>query len=352
MQNHKTIFKQPHLVYVRCMTFNHGAYIEDALNGFAMQQTNFLFMVGIIDDASTDNTTSVINEFVKNNCIYNPETDLRKEDYGTILDVTVKNNPSCIFHIVYLNENHYCKKSKLPYFIEYENAAKYVAVCEGDDYWTDPLKLQRQVDFMEANEEYSLSAENGLVQHINGNSWNFSSKPTRDITMEELLIQRQFPAASVLYRAKLLHAISRFEGPKFDTFVWTFMAQNGKIHYQDTVSSIYRRGPGITEVDKIRWAYALENFNNNMYEMLNIPSYIIKERNKDQVQCCYNGYKQAIRQKKYKIAFDLLLKCLKYDAIFFLNHYIYVDLICQYKSIKRKIKRTIKKILKYLHLWD
>ena len=61
MQANKTIFKQSHLVYVRCMTFNHGAYIEDALNGFAMQQTNFPFVVGIIDDASTDNTTSVIN---------------------------------------------------------------------------------------------------------------------------------------------------------------------------------------------------------------------------------------------------------------------------------------------------
>ena len=144
-------------VFVRCMTFNHEAYIKDALNGFAMQQTNFPFMVGIIDDASTDNTTSVINEFVKKNCIFNPETDVRKEEYGSVLDITLKDNPHCIFHIVYLEENHFGKKSKLPYFIEYENAAKYVAMCEGDDYWTDPLKLQKQVDFMEVHSEYSIT---------------------------------------------------------------------------------------------------------------------------------------------------------------------------------------------------
>lgn len=145
-------------VFVRCMTFNHEAYIEDALNGFVIQQTTFPFVVAIINDASTDKTKSVINEFVENNCIYNPEIDLRIEEYGTVLDVTVKDNPHCIFHIVHLNENHYGKKSKLPYFAKYENAAKYVAMCEGDDYWTDPLKLQKQVDFMEANPEYSITS--------------------------------------------------------------------------------------------------------------------------------------------------------------------------------------------------
>ena len=121
MQDSKIILKQPHMVYVRCMTFNHEAYIKDALNGFAMQQTNFPFVVGIIDDASTDNTTSVINEFINNNCIYNHDTDVKTEDYGTVLDVTLKDNPNCIFHIVYLYENHYGKKSKIPYFIEFEN---------------------------------------------------------------------------------------------------------------------------------------------------------------------------------------------------------------------------------------
>ena len=146
------------LVFIRCMTFNHEAYIKDALNGFVIQQTTFPFVVAIINDASTDKTKSVINEFVENNCIYNPEIDLRIEEYGTVLDVTVKDNPHCIFHIVHLNENHYGKKSKLPYFAKYENAAKYVAMCEGDDYWTDPLKLQKQVDFMEANPEYSITS--------------------------------------------------------------------------------------------------------------------------------------------------------------------------------------------------
>ena len=172
MSTNITISEQPHLVFVRCMTFNHEAYIKDALNGFAIQQTNFPFIVGIIDDASTDNTTSVINEFVKKNCIFNPETEVRKEEYGTVLDVTHKDNPHCIFHIVYLKENHFGKKSKLPYFIEYENAAKYVAVCEGDDYWTDPLKLQKQVDFMEANPGYVLCCHRYKIYNQNDGTWS------------------------------------------------------------------------------------------------------------------------------------------------------------------------------------
>ena len=172
MSTNITISEQPHLVCVRCMTFNHEAYIEEALNGFVIQQTTFPFVVAIINDASTDKTKSVINEFVENNCIYNPEIDLRIEEYGTVLDVTVKDNPHCIFHIVHLNENHYGKKSKLPYFAKYENAAKYVAMCEGDDYWTDPLKLQKQVDFMEANPEYVLCCHRYKIYNQNDGTWD------------------------------------------------------------------------------------------------------------------------------------------------------------------------------------
>ena len=162
-------------VFVRCMTFNHEAYIKDALNGFVIQQTKFPFVVAIINDASTDKTKSVINEFVENNCIHNPEIDLRIEEYGTVLDVTVKDNPHCIFHIVHLNENHYGKKSKLPYFAKYEHAAKYVAMCEGDDYWTDPLKLQRQVDFLEANPGYVLCCHRYKIYNQNDGTWNNDS---------------------------------------------------------------------------------------------------------------------------------------------------------------------------------
>jgi glycosyltransferase involved in cell wall biosynthesis len=208
MSTYKTISEQPHLVFVRCMTFNHEAYIEDALNGFVMQQTNFPFVVAIINDASTDKTKSVINEFIENNCIHNPEIDLRIEEYGTVLDVIVKDNPHCIFHIVHLNENHHGKKSKLPYFAKYENAAKYVAMCEGDDYWTDPLKLQKQVDFMEANPDYSMCFHGAEIK----NETLFNTKIqsleicNRDYSATEVLEEWIVPTASILYKKDIVNA--------------------------------------------------------------------------------------------------------------------------------------------------
>ena len=229
-------------VFVRCMTFNHEAYIEDALNGFVIQQTTFPFVVAIINDASTDKTKSVINEFVENNCIHNPEIDLRIEEYGTVLDVTVKDNPHCIFHIVHLNENHYGKKSKLPYFAKYENAAKYVAVCEGDDYWTDPLKLQKQVDFLEANSEYSMCFHKVDVL----------SSDDKDIDLYDHLCEREYsaheiydrwtiPTCSILYNQHKLKLIQPKRCIFGDIVLFLSLANGGKLFCLDFIGGVYRR---------------------------------------------------------------------------------------------------------------
>ena len=229
-------------VFVRCMTFNHEAYIKDALNGFAMQQTNFPFVVAIVDDASTDNTETVINEFVKDECIYNPETDVRKEEYGTVLDVFVKDNPNCIFHIVYLNENHYGKKSKLPYFIAYENAAKYVAVCEGDDYWTEPSKLQKQVDFMEANSEYSMCFHKvEVISHDKNDENLYSHLQEKEYTASEIYEKWTVPTCSVIYK-KLNLNLRKPETMIFgDIVLFLSLAKGGKVFCMDFNGGVYRR---------------------------------------------------------------------------------------------------------------
>ena len=306
------------LVAIKCLVYNHEPYLRDCLEGFVMQQTNFPFVAIVHDDASTDGSAAIIREYEKKfpniiKPIYETENQYSKRDgsLGRIMNTAID-----------------------------ATGAKYVAMCEGDDYWTDPLKLQRQVDFMEANPEYSMSTENGLVIYKDGYSWNFSEKETRDVSMEELLYQRQFPTASVLMRTELLRDVYKIEGPKFDTFIWTYMSQKGKIYYQNIVSSVYRRVDGVTERDKVKWAYMVELFNKNLYEKLNIPSYIIKKRNKVQVLDCYYGYKAAKEQKEYKVAYDLFLKCLHYDAFFFLkylciNSKFYIQIV----KFKSKLKR-------------
>ena len=97
------------LVCVKRMTFNHHAYIEDAMNGFVMQETDFPFVCVIIDDASTDGEPEVIND----------ETD----DYVRTLG-RHKTNENCYFLVIYLKYNHYSiKKSKMPYYAEYQGNA-------------------------------------------------------------------------------------------------------------------------------------------------------------------------------------------------------------------------------------
>lgn len=130
-------------VSIRCTTYNHHLYIEDALDSFLMQETSFPFEIVIHDDASIDNTKRIIEKYFKN--------------YPRII------RP--IFEI----ENQYSKgngclnKAIIKYF-----RGKYVAFCEGDDYWIDNLKLQKQYDSMENNKDCFLCVHNTEIHNSDG----------------------------------------------------------------------------------------------------------------------------------------------------------------------------------------
>lgn len=159
------------LVRVSCMTYNQHAYITDAMNGFVMQQTNFPFVCTIIDDASTDGEQEVIKKFVNDNFdLQNSSVAYEKDtNYGHVTFAQHKTNKNCYFAVIYLNENHYSqRKSKAPYLTEWMDT-KYIALCEGDDYWIDPLKLQKQVDFLEGHEDYSVCCHECMCYYQNEN---------------------------------------------------------------------------------------------------------------------------------------------------------------------------------------
>ena len=162
------------LLGVRCSTYNQSAYITDAMNGFVMQQTSFPYVCAIIDDASTDGEQEVIRKYLVD---YFEMTDnsvaYQKEmDYGSVLFARHKTNRNCYFAVTFLKENHYSqKKTKLPYLKEWLDNVKYVALCEGDDYWTDPLKLQKQVSFLEKHSDYSLCCHRFKMYYENTDTW-------------------------------------------------------------------------------------------------------------------------------------------------------------------------------------
>ena len=146
-------------VTVSCMTYNQSKYITDAMNGFTMQQTSFPFVCTIVDDASTDGEQEVIRKYVEDNFDFSEGSVAyhKETDYAHITYAQHKTNKNCYFAVLYLKENHYSqRKSKMGYLSEWRDMCEYEAICEGDDYWIAPDKLQLQVDFLNENKEYVM----------------------------------------------------------------------------------------------------------------------------------------------------------------------------------------------------
>ena len=150
------------LVRIQCMTYNHESYIEDAMAGFVMQNTSFPFVAVIIDDASTDKTGETILRFMDGFFSMDDPVVSRVEekDYGRLVFAQHKTNKNCFFAVILLKDNHYSrKKSNSAYYQEWSRT-RYIAPCEGDDFWTDPKKLQKQVGFLDENPQYSICSHN------------------------------------------------------------------------------------------------------------------------------------------------------------------------------------------------
>ena len=170
------------------------------------------------------------------------------------------------------------------------------------------MKLSRQVKVMEEHPEYSMCAENGYWLDVRTNEISlFSSNPEKDISFEDLLIRRQFPTASVLYRSTLSSAIAQLPKQSMDTAIWACLAKLGTVHYLPTISSVYRRGDGITEKDRIKWAYSVRRFNKSLYKTFDVPDYIKSIRDKDVAQNLKKGVKEAKYKKQYVDMFRLTL---------------------------------------------
>lgn len=150
--------ESPLIVTILCLVYNHEAYIRQCLEGFVMQRTNFRFEAIIHDDASTDKSADIIREYA--------------EKYPEIIKPILE------------TQNQYSKHDGTISRIMNENThGKYVAMCEGDDFWIDPLKLQKQVDLLEKHKDCSVccggyyiknnSEETSLVCEYKANQISF-----------------------------------------------------------------------------------------------------------------------------------------------------------------------------------
>jgi glycosyltransferase involved in cell wall biosynthesis len=243
------------LLRTYCATYNQESYIIDALKGFVMQETTFPVVYTIVDDASTDLTAEVIREFVKDNFdLQDSSVAYEKDtDYGHVTFARHKTNKNCYFAVIYLKENHFSqKKPKAPYLTEWMDT-KYVAYCEGDDYWTDPLKLQKQVGFLEGHEEYGFVGTNVWLD-INGvlsqePPYFSSGKIEGDfVLMGDVFEDAKYgPVArtvSVLYKNEVLQPYSQYASG--DILLEAILAKYSKYAFYQGYASVYRVGVGIS----------------------------------------------------------------------------------------------------------
>ena len=213
------------LVAIHCLVYNHESYLRDCFEGFVMQQTKFPFVAIVHDDASTDNSAAIIREY--------------EEKYPDIIKP------------IYETENQYSKRDgSLTHIMNVAidaTGAKYVAMCEGDDYWTDRLKLQKQVDFMESHLEYGLVCSSAQQYIQRTQSFRCIIGKRGDEIFENMFLgYSDLVAPSVLMRKDLYSKCLDILQPLmslnllFDTAIWYWFALYSKIFFMDEPMVVYR----------------------------------------------------------------------------------------------------------------
>ena len=226
---------------IHCDTYNHSAFIENAMNGFVLQKTDSPFVAVIFDDASTDSTQDVILTYLHNNFKVDRDSEYyeRDEEYAKIYFAQHKENENCFFAVYLSKYNHYSiKKDREPYFEEW--AADYVALCEGDDYWTDPYKLQNQVDFLEANPDYSMCFHNAEFLYDCPSNLEHFLVEDRDYEAPELFEHWVVPTASILIKRDSFDIICNPRLLNGDIYVVLSAATSGKVRGISAYMSVYR----------------------------------------------------------------------------------------------------------------
>ncbi len=207
-------------VSIVCNTYNHENYIRDALEGFIMQKTDFAYEVLIHDDASTDKTADIIREY--------------EAKYPDIIKP------------IYQTENQYSKKISVSVNFQYPRVkGKYIALCEGDDYWTDSHKLQKQYDVMEAHPELDMCAHAARLVNVQTNESRLISPSNEErILSAEEVIQGgggYVTTASLFYRKSLDDNFPEFRKIKnYDYTMQIHGALRGGMYFITDVMSVYR----------------------------------------------------------------------------------------------------------------
>ena len=212
------------VVSIRCLTYNHAPYIRQCLDGFVMQKTNFRFEAIVHDDASTDGTQDIIREYEKKypdiiKPIYEKENQYSKHDgsLGRIMNSAM--SPS----------------------------SKYIAVCEGDDFWTDPYKLQKQVDYLETHPEYTMVCNRTKLYSEKAKAYfgeNYCYNNDRVVKTKDVIYRSGLfiSTCSIVYRKEIQENYPQYckQCVVGDYPLQIMAAMKGSIYYFNNTMSVYR----------------------------------------------------------------------------------------------------------------
>jgi len=210
------------LVTIVCITYQHKSYIRDAINSFLMQETRFPFEIIIRDDASTDGTREIIEEYAKK--------------YPAIIRPILE------------DVNQYSQGVKPTEVAMAQAKGRFIALCEGDDYWTDKKKLQIQSDFLEGHKECVITYHDAIVIDNNGVITRDSllGNNKQDYTKDELVYSAIVPTLTRFFR----NVIKEFpeemnKATNGDTFLISLLSEYGGAKYLAEVTpSVYRQHAG------------------------------------------------------------------------------------------------------------
>lgn len=225
VQLHPNMVVSNPLVSVLVQTYNHENYIRKCLDGILMQEVDFEYEILISEDDSIDETRKICVEYA-----FEYPDKIRLFLHDRLNNIEINGNPTGRYCFIW-NTQH--------------SNGKYIAMCDGDDYWDDPNKLQQQVDFMESNLAYSTSFHNATVIDENENiilESLLKSIPEKGYTIEEMLRGKVMPTSTILFRncikeipyilKKILNA---------DTFLFALLAHHGPAKYMHEIKNVKRR---------------------------------------------------------------------------------------------------------------
>lgn len=307
------------------------------MNGFCAQNTTFPFICIIVDDASTDGEPEIIKQYLDENfdsVIYPFKEET--SDYCFTF-ARHKENENCYFAVFFLKSNHYqIKKTKSAYYRSCDSNSRYIAICEGDDYWTNPDKLQIQFDFLESHSDYSMCFHNAIEHWEDGSKEDslFSHIENRDYIGSEFFRDWIIPTASVVFRAEVIYKqyyknlissianISSYNKTHLpgDIIVFISCANEGKVRGMDFIASVYRRHTNSATFVMSYWGY-IQNY----------------------------YYFQKVLESPYnEISIDLFFEGAPHMFVAFLKNKVMRRSILK-KSFDISVTRTFKEYIKYFY---